>query len=120
MITMNAVDFAPDQHPLAARLAERLGDSELASKALRLVRERAPDEGFALAHLVLLADQTPAELRHELADPVSAPELIFCLGSSQIVASDLARSGSSWPAIFALARTQTTAQLIGDITFKPP
>jgi len=116
---MNAADFTPDKRPLAAQLVERLAASELASNALRLVRECAPDEGLALAHLVLLADHTPAELRHQLADPALAPDLVFCLGSSQAVASDLAQAGRSWPAIFALASTQTVTQLVEEIAFTP-
>jgi [glutamine synthetase] adenylyltransferase / [glutamine synthetase]-adenylyl-L-tyrosine phosphorylase len=117
---MDLTEFAPGERTLARQLAQWLNDPELAAGVLRTIGLRAPDERFALAHLLLLADRTPQELRHVLTDPDNAADLIFCLGSSQIIAADLAKAGNTWPAIFDRTRSQSADQLIATITFAPP
>ena len=117
---MEATAFAPGERALARQLAQWLTDPRLAASTLLTIRDRAPDEHLALAHLLQLADRTPAELRGLLADPAFAADLIFCLGSSQIVAADLVHAGPLWPAIFGQARSQSASQLLDEINFTSP
>jgi len=92
--------FAADLVPLAERAAARLGDSTLAAEALKLVREHAPDERLALAFILKLAEESPAELRAALLDPSISRALVFCLGGSELIATGLAAMGSSWLRFF--------------------
>jgi [glutamine synthetase] adenylyltransferase / [glutamine synthetase]-adenylyl-L-tyrosine phosphorylase len=120
LIAMDATAFAPGERALARQFEQLLDDHELAAVLLQTIRDRAPDEHLALAHLLQLADRTPGELHRVLADPAATTDLIFCLGSSQIVAADLVGAGASWPAIFAQARSQTAAQLLAATVFTAP
>ena len=66
------VVLAPELRDLAAQLARLLGDPHLAAAATAAVAHRAPDERLALATLLKLVEQSPAELRAALADPALA------------------------------------------------
>ena len=120
LMSMESADSAQGGRGLAQQLEQWLADPALAAFVLQTIRERAPDERLALAYLLQLADRTPAELRYVLANRAAAADLIFCLGSSQIVAADLVNAGASWPTVFADARTQTAAQLLDAISFTLP
>jgi len=118
---MDATDFAPSERLLAGQFERWLDDRGQATLLLQTIRERAPDEHLALAHLLQLGDRTPNQLRSMVADPALATDLIFCLGSSQIVAAGLVNAGPAWPAIFAESRSQTALQLLDAIVFlRPP
>jgi [glutamine synthetase] adenylyltransferase / [glutamine synthetase]-adenylyl-L-tyrosine phosphorylase len=112
--------FAPELRGLAARFAERLGDRRAAESTLALVRERAPDDRLALAFLLKLAEQSPATLAAALRDPQRAADLVFCLGASELVASDLSALDARWLAFFDQARTNSTEELIESIRLEPP
>lgn len=117
---MNLTDFAPGERAIAGQLAQWLSDAELADDVLRTIRSRAPDERLALAHLLVMADRMPDELRRVLADRDKAADLILCLGGSQIVATDLTNAGAAWPAIFDQARNQSAGHLAEMIGFAAP
>ncbi|MGH7987853.1 MAG: bifunctional [glutamate--ammonia ligase]-adenylyl-L-tyrosine phosphorylase/[glutamate--ammonia-ligase] adenylyltransferase [Candidatus Binataceae bacterium] len=105
-----AAEFAPGLHTLAARLAQCLEPS-LAGVALRAVRERAPDERLALAFMLKLAEQSPAEFVAAMRDPQSAGDLAFCLGASEFVATALSAM-PRWPEFFHSARTSPPDDLL--------
>src|SRR5271166_1023810 len=97
---------------LAARLKERLGNERLAQSALAAVKERAPDEQLALAFLTKLAENSAAALKGVLRDRAAGADLIFCLGSSELVATELSLAGPGWAEIFLAARAQTIDGLV--------
>src|SRR5258708_21694175 len=74
---------------LADRLKRRLGNQRLAEQALGAVTKRAPDERLALAFLLKLAEDSPTALKNVLRDRVAGEDLIFCLGSSELIAAEL-------------------------------
>jgi glutamate-ammonia-ligase adenylyltransferase len=88
--------FAPDLILLAERAAGRVGDSRLGADILKLVREHAPDERLALAFILKLAEESPAELRAALIDADLSSGLVFCLGGSELIATGLAAMGPRW------------------------
>src|SRR5277367_229499 len=93
------VQQSPQLAVLAKRLKDRLGDERLAQNALDSVKARAPDDQLALAFLTKLAEN-------------SRDDLVFCLGSSELVASELSLAGPEWAQIFLDARAQTIDGLI--------
>jgi len=97
---------------LAERLVAQLGDSRVAAKAVRLVREHAPDERLALVSLLKLGEQSSALLNRALGDPKLAIELMFCLGASELVAAGLCALESEWLDFFEAARGQTLRSLL--------
>jgi glutamate-ammonia-ligase adenylyltransferase len=103
---------------LADRFVDRLGDPALAASTLALVREHAPDERLALAFLLKLAEQSAAQLTEALRAPERARQLVFCLGSSELVASDLSAMESNWVAFFDEARAVSADTLIESIKFE--
>src|ERR1700735_3780522 len=72
LIPMEANAFAPGERALALPLAQWLADPRPAASVLLIIRERAPDEHLAFAHLLQLAERTPAELRSLLVEPALA------------------------------------------------
>src|SRR6266851_3290709 len=115
---MDEWGFDRELSVLASRVAKRLGDSAAASSALKLVRERAPDERLALAFLLKLVEQSATPLRAVLAGPARAADLVFCLGASELVATGLcAIDPLAWPEFFESARTSTADALIETLRF---
>ena len=110
--------FAPELRGLAARFSDSLGDPNVAESTLALVRERAPDERLALAFLLKLAEQSAATLAGALRDRERAGDLVFCLGASELVASDLSATDGEWLSVFDRARTESAEALIESI--RPP
>lgn len=105
---------------LAERLARALGERESGARAVEMVVERAPDERLALAFLLSLAELSPASLRAALGERALAGELVFCLGSSELVASGLAAMGPQWFGFFRQARAGGAGALRGAMSFRPP
>src|ERR1700679_3594103 len=103
---------SPQLAVLAARLKQRLGNERLAQGALAAVKERAPDEQLALAFLTKLAENSAAALKSVLRDRAAGADLIFCLGSSELVATELSLAGPGWAEIFLDARAQTIDGLV--------
>ena len=109
---------SPQLAVLAARLKERLGNERLAQSALAAVKERAPDEQLALAFLTKLAENSAAALKSVLRDRAAGADLIFCLGSSELVATELSLAGPEWAEIFLGARAQTIDGLVAAMRTK--
>jgi glutamate-ammonia-ligase adenylyltransferase len=111
---------SPQLAVLSRGLKERLGNERLAQQALAAVRDRAPDEQLALAFLTKLADNSAAALKGVLRDRDAAAELIFCLGSSELVASELSLAGPEWAQVFLDARVQTLDRLVAAMRAHAP
>jgi glutamate-ammonia-ligase adenylyltransferase len=79
-----AAALSAELQGLAARLSSIVGN-ESAGRAITLVVERAPDERMALAGLLRLAESTAPALVRALQSRDLAADLIFTLGSSEIV-----------------------------------
>src|SRR6202166_105816 len=103
---------SPQLAVLAKRLKDRLGNARLAQQALAAVEERAPDDQLALAFLTKLAENSATALKDVLRDRVAGSDLIFCLGSSELIATELSLSGPEWAEIFLDARAQTIDRLV--------
>src|SRR5271168_2093918 len=103
---------SPQLAVLAQRLKDRLGNDRLADSALAAVKHRAPDDQLALAFLTKLAENSAAALKEVLRDRDAGGDLIFCLGSSELVATELSLAGPEWAEIFLDARMQTIDGLV--------
>ena len=103
---------SPQLAVLAQRLKDRLGNDRLARQALSAIAERAPDEQLALAFLLKLAEDSAAALKGVLRDRAAAGDLVFCLGSSELIATELSLAGPGWAEIFLDARAQTIDGLV--------
>lgn len=104
---------------LADRLKLRLGNQRLASQALRAITLRAPDERLALAFLLKLAEQSPESLKRILRDRAAGADLIFCLGSSETVATEISAAGPEWANEFIRARSETIDTLLSAMRCDP-
>jgi [glutamine synthetase] adenylyltransferase / [glutamine synthetase]-adenylyl-L-tyrosine phosphorylase len=116
---MDVGDFAPDLRGLAARLAGLIADAETAARVLAAIRERAPDDRLALAFMLKLAEQSPAEFARALQDTSRTNDLAFCLGASELVASELSKIGEGWVDFIDVARTADPAEFIASIEYQP-
>jgi len=96
--------LAPGLAGVAKRLAARLGSERQGAAAAKIVAERAPDERLALAFLLELAEHSPATVKRALSNRAMAGDLVFCLGSSELIASGLTAMGGEWLDCFAAAR----------------
>jgi glutamate-ammonia-ligase adenylyltransferase len=103
---------SPQLAVLAKRLKDRLGNARLAQQALAAVKERAPDDQLALAFLTKLAENSATALKDVLRDREAGSDLIFCLGSSELIATELSLAGPEWAEIFLAARAQTIDGLV--------
>ena len=103
---------SPQLAVLAQRLKDRLGNDRLAEQALAAVEERAPDEQLALAFLTKLAEDSAAALKGVLRDRAAGGDLVFCLGSSELVATELSLAGPGWAEFFLDARAETIDGLV--------
>jgi [glutamine synthetase] adenylyltransferase / [glutamine synthetase]-adenylyl-L-tyrosine phosphorylase len=115
---MDVSGFAPDLRGLAARLAGLIAHDALAARALGAVRERAPDERLALAFMLKLAEQSPAEFARALGEPSRANDLAFCLGASELVGSSLSTIGDRWVDFLDDARTLAHDAFIASIAYQ--
>jgi [glutamine synthetase] adenylyltransferase / [glutamine synthetase]-adenylyl-L-tyrosine phosphorylase len=97
---------------LAERLMDRLGNRRLAQQALAAVSDRAPDGQLALAFLLKLAEESGPALKSVLRDRAAGADLIFCLGSSELIARELSLAGPGWEKIFLDARAQKIGGLV--------
>src|SRR5258708_4076381 len=100
---------------LADRLKRRRGKVRLAEHALASVTTRAPDEQLALAFLLKLAEDSADALKSVLRDRAAGDDLIFCLGSSELVATELSSAGAGWSEIFLDARAATMHDLLASM-----
>ncbi len=103
--------LAPGLAGVAKRLAGRLASERHGAAAVRLVVERAPDERLALAFLLKLAEQSPSVVKRALSDRALAGDLVFCLGSSELIAAGLSAMGDEWLECFAAARAASEPAL---------
>src|SRR5580704_4901353 len=103
---------SPQLAVLAKRLKDRLGNARLAQQALAAVKERSPDDQLALAFLTKLAENSATALKDVLRDRKAGGDLIFCLGSSELIATELSLAGPEWAEIFLDARAQTIDGLV--------
>jgi len=97
---------------LASRLKDRLGNDRLAQQALTAIEDRAPDDQLALAFLLKLAEESADALKNVLRAHAAGDDLIFCLGSSELVATELSSAGPRWDEIFLEARAATMDGLL--------
>ena len=101
--------------PLARKLASTIDDAALARGAIRLARDRTPDEQLALATLSSLAEESPDSMRAVLGDREKARELIFCVGASEIVAGEISQAGPEWLRMFDSARSATVDSILSEM-----
>ena len=105
---------------LADRLKRRLGNVRLAEHSLAAVTTRAPDEQLAVAFLLKLAEDSPDALKSVLRDRAAGDDLIFCLGSSELIATELSSAGDSWSEVFLDARATTMEKLFAAMRHDKP
>jgi [glutamine synthetase] adenylyltransferase / [glutamine synthetase]-adenylyl-L-tyrosine phosphorylase len=111
------VVLAPELRDLGAQLARLLADPRLAAAATTAVAYRAPDERLALATLLKLVEESPAQLKAALADETLADDLALCVGGSEIVAQGLGAMGPHWLDFFRAARGADAESIVGAIRF---
>ena len=111
------VVLAPELRDLAAQLARLLGDPRRAATATAAVAHRAPDERLALATLLKLVEDSPAELKAALADAALAGDLALCVGGSEAVAQGLGTMGPRWLEFFRAARGASVESIDSAIRF---
>ncbi len=104
---------SPQLSVLADRLKRRLGNVRLAEQALAAVTKRAPDERLALAFLLKLAEDSAGALKNLLRDRAAGGDLIFCLGSSELIATEMSAAGPRWDELFLEARDSTIGRTAG-------
>jgi [glutamine synthetase] adenylyltransferase / [glutamine synthetase]-adenylyl-L-tyrosine phosphorylase len=114
------IGSASESGPLLAELTRALGGDRLARRATTLAAEHAPDAQLALAFLIQLAEHARDELERALADDALARDLIFCLGASQLVASELAATGVQWLLRLESARAASVDSISRGIHFDAP
>ena len=98
-----ARELSPELRSLAETLRQKVPSLSAASVDA-IVAERAPDERLALAGLLQLAESSPDLLVSALRDLSLASDLIFCLGSSELVRAELAAAGNEWLELFRTSR----------------
>jgi glutamate-ammonia-ligase adenylyltransferase len=106
---MDDPGFDETLRSIADRVAQVIDDPRRATAILRGVRERAPDERLALAFLLRLAEVSPLAFSAALRDAGRADDLIFCLGSSELIGTGLITAGPSWVVSFDQARATEPA-----------
>ena len=97
---------------LARKFESIIDNTTLAGRAMRMVRDHGVDEQLTLATLLKLAEESPASMREALANRELARDLVFCLGASEIVASEMSQAGAEWLRVFASARLETTDTIL--------
>src|SRR5260370_42427563 len=110
---------SPQPDAPAKGLKDRLGNDRLAQKALAAVKDRAPDDQLALAFLTKLAENSATALKDVLRDRAAGSDLIFCLGSSELIPPELSLAGPEWAEIFLAAPPQTLDGLVAARRTRP-
>ncbi len=95
-------ELRPELKALAETLRHKL--HPVSANIDALVAEKAPDERLALASMLQIADLDPEGLGATLEDSEVGGDLIFCLGSSELVRSGLVEAGRGWFELFREAR----------------
>jgi len=112
--------IASDLSGLADRFRDALGNQRLASRAIASIASRAPDERLALVSALRLAEQSPAALKKLLRTRELADDLLFCLGSSELIGAEINSMGSEWSAEFLRANEESCDSLIESIVLNSP
>lgn len=107
----------PELCDLAARLAQRTDNPQLAEAATSAVAAHAPDERLALATMLRLAEESPAEVRSALSDAELRADLALCLGGSEVIAQGLGLMGSGWLKFFRAACSTSAESLEAALHF---
>jgi glutamate-ammonia-ligase adenylyltransferase len=103
-----------DDRDLAA-LEQRVGS--VAHQTMRLVIDHAPDERLALGFLLKLEDLARGSVTAALCDAELASDLVFCLGSSEVVGTTLCGADSAWLDLFREARSQDLSSFVAGLRF---
>jgi glutamate-ammonia-ligase adenylyltransferase len=112
---VNAKADGAAAHADLAALERCLGP--MAHAAIRLVSEHAPDERLALAFLLRLAEQARYALVKALSEPQLARDLVFCLGSSELIGTHLSAAGDAWLDMFCEARAHDLSSFVAGLRF---
>jgi [glutamine synthetase] adenylyltransferase / [glutamine synthetase]-adenylyl-L-tyrosine phosphorylase len=100
---------------LARELGLRLADPGLGTRALRLAEKHAADEQLALAAMLKLAEESPVALAETLATPERGQALVFCLGASELVGTELGLAGPGWGELFESACQESADSLLSQM-----
>jgi glutamate-ammonia-ligase adenylyltransferase len=112
-----AIVLASELREMAARIGDLLGNARLGDAAEIAVAANAPDERLALATLLKLAEDTPAEMCAALADNSIAGDLARCIGGSEIIARGLGGMSAGWLEFFRAALLVSAESLNSAIVF---
>ncbi len=112
--------LASDLSGLADRFRAALRNQRLATRAIAAIASRAPDERLALASALRLGEQSPGELKKLLRTRQLADDVLFCLGSSELIGAEFSSIESDWAAMFLRANEESCDSLIKSIVFNPP
>ncbi len=110
--------LASDLAALADRFKGAIGNRRVADRMLSAIAAVAPDERLALAFSLRLAGDFPEDLRAILADRAATTDLAFCLGSSELIGTELLSFGAAWKAEFERTRGESRDSLIASIRFE--
>jgi [glutamine synthetase] adenylyltransferase / [glutamine synthetase]-adenylyl-L-tyrosine phosphorylase len=111
--------LASDLATLADRFKDAIGNRRIADRMLAAIAAAAPDERLALAFSLRLAGDFPDDLRAVLAERAATTDLAFCLGSSELIGTELLAFGASWKAEFERTRGESCDSLVASIKFEP-
>ncbi len=100
---------------LGQELGQKLGDAALGTRALGLVGEHAADERLALASMLKLAEESAPSLVATLGDAERARTLVFSLGASELIATELRAAGPEWAEVFESACTESLTSLMNEM-----
>jgi [glutamine synthetase] adenylyltransferase / [glutamine synthetase]-adenylyl-L-tyrosine phosphorylase len=109
--------LASDLAPLADRLKGTIGSRRIADHLLAAIARVAPDERLALAFSLRLAGEFPDDVRAVLADRTATTDLALCLGSSELIGTELISFGANWKVEFERARADSCESLVSSIKF---
>ncbi len=118
LFTMARAALASDLAALADRFKDAIGNRRVADRMLAAIAVVAPDERLALAFSLRLADDYADDLRAILADRAATTDLAFCLGSSELIGTELLSFGANWKAEFERARGESCDSLVASIKFE--
>jgi [glutamine synthetase] adenylyltransferase / [glutamine synthetase]-adenylyl-L-tyrosine phosphorylase len=110
--------LASDLAALADRFKDAIGNRRVADRMLSAIASAAPDERLALAFSLRLAGDFLQDLRAILADRAATTDLAFCLGSSELIGTELLSFGANWKAEFERARGESCDSLVASIRFE--
>jgi [glutamine synthetase] adenylyltransferase / [glutamine synthetase]-adenylyl-L-tyrosine phosphorylase len=110
--------LASDLAALADRFKDAVGNRRVADRMLAAIAAVAPDERLALAFLLRLAGEFPEDLRAILSDRSATTDLAFCLGSSELIGTELLSFGANWKAEFERTRGESCDSLVASIKFE--